>query len=1388
MYHEWPYAEQFAIANAPAVSSGKNLLYCSERLDAAAYWTVADATVTATGTTAPIDGVQRPKYRLVEGDATTTHSATQAIYDAITIGTVTTLSVYVARTARPWIAIGVHDGTTYRYAYFDILNHVVGSKHAFFTSSTYGGVLAGTGLRRLSVTFTAAITAVSAKFADASADGTVAYDGDPATYSLGNIITCPQWEAGASATTYEPGPLPPAPSAPILVTWKPGMRQDFRDLRWRDPRTLEANEWHRDTYTAGVSALITVAVQPGQTHAEMLYGHGAAVDGSNGAAVYPDLYDDFTGAVLDTATTWTNAGGASVTVAGGICAIAGANTNTDSIVTQATFGPGYACRIQAKFAETAGSALYGWHAATGESESECAVAYNTDGYRFTTYTTAYDNDGENPDTNWHLDEIARNGGASVIFTRDGAVAHTATTQLPTGALPVGAHQYASGYSLSLDWIAVLPYTATPPALTRTSAGLNPWSIWVQKFHAWPSHFAPPIAASFTTDVTSGAAPLPVTFTDTSTVDTKLIGRTLIRFSDVSLSYAEQMASYLPAEMFHVEIVDAVENVNWYWRDFTDDGSWHVPWPLIQDAVTLCVWDHAGVVSSYPGGTIGTQTYVLPPRTEYDAGEWEKSGQLLQHELLHTVEGLESSDDLRVSGGFLAWLAAEGDPVPGFTAATRETYPIDNEILDYFYTYLTEAYLADPALHSHQITYAWDFGDGRISTLQNPVHTYWLGGAHGATLTVTSPWTSNTSAATTITVEGAVPASGVFADQKVISWTVRRSASDVMYAASVDIEGLVEAGLDFKRISMYATDWMGKDHRIFFGFLPAQTSRISAAANKTHYDGWDYGFYIASRSSPIDMCTMPSTTASPGAWMKNYFEEGPPPYQWPDLSDLTRPLFDTSHIDANAPVAWGTAAMPVRDIVTPVPSKVMAVMQKVEKETGCIFYPRWIDLGTTPTLNHQDLAYRIIRVEAEDYDETEGTGYSDTTAGNTGGAYRSDDVDIEFTQAEQGYNVGWIRDGEWLRYTVTIPTLVTGDWTAKFRTASAAADGVRSFKVYWGTNPASLSLIEDIAVDGTGSYTTFVVNTDEATLPVAVGGTHYLKLVFDDAGDDATDLLHMNIASIDLYPPPAASPAAERIVPAIYWCDEADLDAALDLDPVTIDGWCPTLVKDSLRYTEDFSSVANAVIVRYRTPEAPDVLLEWTDWVDDWNGLEGVIDHVETVDTPISTATAQALCEALIGYYSEKWGTLTATFTARPDLQLFQKIHFADRVDVPDLEDDGITPVWFRITEIVYSGSLAACSVSITAIPARKFSIERQLQRTRAPDPATEIEAMAEAVVKSQPKPLTGTVTAVGTGTVTVSLDRGGTIAAHGQAAVNSRVLCVYAEGIGYVAAVVSVPA
>jgi hypothetical protein len=62
------------------------------------------------------------------------------------------------------------------------------------------------------------------------------------------------------------------------------------------------------------------------------------------------------------------------------------------------------------------------------------------------------------------------------------------------------------------------------------------------------------------------------------------------------------------------------------------------------------------------------------------------------------------------------------------------------------------------------------------------------------------------------------------------------------------------------------------------------------------------------------------------------------------------------------------------------------------------------------------------IEAEDFDEGR---YYDTSAGNTGGEYRATDVDLErTTDAGGGFNVGWIRPGEWVEYTIDVQASTT----------------------------------------------------------------------------------------------------------------------------------------------------------------------------------------------------------------------------------------------------------------------------------------------------------------------------------------------------------------------------
>ena len=81
------------------------------------------------------------------------------------------------------------------------------------------------------------------------------------------------------------------------------------------------------------------------------------------------------------------------------------------------------------------------------------------------------------------------------------------------------------------------------------------------------------------------------------------------------------------------------------------------------------------------------------------------------------------------------------------------------------------------------------------------------------------------------------------------------------------------------------------------------------------------------------------------------------------------------------------------------------------------------------------------IQAEDFDEGgQDVAYHDLSAGNEGGQYRAaDGVDIEITTDEGGgYHVFKTEAGEWLKYTINVPS--GGEYDLNLRTASSAAGG------------------------------------------------------------------------------------------------------------------------------------------------------------------------------------------------------------------------------------------------------------------------------------------------------------------------------------------------------------
>lgn len=106
------------------------------------------------------------------------------------------------------------------------------------------------------------------------------------------------------------------------------------------------------------------------------------------------------------------------------------------------------------------------------------------------------------------------------------------------------------------------------------------------------------------------------------------------------------------------------------------------------------------------------------------------------------------------------------------------------------------------------------------------------------------------------------------------------------------------------------------------------------------------------------------------------------------------------------------------------------------------------------------------IEAEKYDlGGPEIGYHDATEVNSGGAFRTDQVDIEAcTDSLGGYNVGYIAADEWMDYSINVA--LDGPYDFYFRVASTTAG--KTFKVLVDDQV----IIPTVTVPNTGSWTKY----------------------------------------------------------------------------------------------------------------------------------------------------------------------------------------------------------------------------------------------------------------------------------------------------------------------------
>jgi hypothetical protein len=135
------------------------------------------------------------------------------------------------------------------------------------------------------------------------------------------------------------------------------------------------------------------------------------------------------------------------------------------------------------------------------------------------------------------------------------------------------------------------------------------------------------------------------------------------------------------------------------------------------------------------------------------------------------------------------------------------------------------------------------------------------------------------------------------------------------------------------------------------------------------------------------------------------------------------------------------------------------------------------------------------IEAENYDKGgEGVAYSDSSPGNTGNVYRTDDVDLGTIPSSQGGGtcVGWTNTGEWMEYRVNV--LNTGNYNMSIRYSS----GVAGAKIGASFPDEGIILFSNLDLaQTTGGFDGYGLRT-KFTIPLTAG-YHTLRISIDQKG-------------------------------------------------------------------------------------------------------------------------------------------------------------------------------------------------------------------------------------------------------------------------------------------------
>lgn len=457
----------------------------------------------------------------------------------------------------------------------------------------------------------------------------------------------------------------------LILTWRPGMRSDFRDIRFAQLNGKRCDYWI-ESYTSRVSAVVWIEVPTsGQKWLNLYYGNGRAVSESSGANTF-DFFDDFSGSSLDT-TKWNstlvafNSGTGTVAVSGGaitltqtggvskgiglssLSAIADNINNIRIKVDSRSTGSTSTAqvRIVLTAAATADPGTFGVYGNCSEGK---LYLHNGKGigdpYIAETFVTStpviydYQNNVENPKL-YKNDLLGCTGSGNPTD--------------PSGNY-IRIWTYSTSTAISIDWIVARKYAATEPTLTiishqPNSTRITPYETLGDQPASGTTYIMDPIEISLSLSGSIGVTVLHPLISAGLTLAAVSPTTTLqpVIEADLTLSGSVISKQYIPLDTLDITQFSVSKGVSDdIWAMNADiDGFTQLNTDVLRHA-TFSTTDHLGVSQSIFAGILPKGSYTIKESenkttiTGYDYA-WYLSRQQVQTAFQHNVASINPAD-------------------------------------------------------------------------------------------------------------------------------------------------------------------------------------------------------------------------------------------------------------------------------------------------------------------------------------------------------------------------------------------------------------------------------------------------------------------------------------------------------------------------------------------------------------------------------------------------------------------------------------------------------------------------------------------------------------------------------------------------------------------------